>query len=160
AGKRLPQPHRPEASRRMRSIFTLALKDIRLQTRDYFGLFWIAVFPLLYAMFFGAIFSGMGGSGQGRSLPIVIVDEEDSPGSKALVNRLEKSSALSVSRKSQEEARQMVLKGNAVAYLVIKGGFGDGGLDFGGKGKQIELGIDPARKADAGVLKGIIMEAV
>ncbi|MFO0967961.1 MAG: ABC transporter permease [Gemmataceae bacterium] len=144
----------------MRSIFTLAFKDIRIQTRDYFGLFWIAIFPLLYAMFFGAVFSGVGGSPEGRSLQIVVVDEERSPGSEAFVDRLRKSNALNVTTSGLEDARQAVLKGKAVAYLVIKGGFGAGGLDFGGKGKQIEMGIDPARKADAGVLKGMIMEAV
>ena len=30
----------------MRSILTLALKDLRVMTRDWFGMFWIVVFPI------------------------------------------------------------------------------------------------------------------
>lgn len=143
----------------MRSILTLALKDIRLQTRDYFGLFWIVIFPLLYALFFGSVFSGTQG-GSGRRLSLAIIDEEQSAGSKAFVERLAKSPSLRVEQKSKEEAHEAVLKGKLAAYLVIQGGFGEGGMAFGGSGKKLELAIDPARQADAGMLQGILMEAV
>jgi len=145
----------------MKPILTLAWKDIRLQTRDYFGLFWIFVFPVLYALFFGVVFSGAGGAGKdGRALNIAVVDEEQSPGSKAFLERLEKSPALKLHPLDREQAREAVLKGKFVAYLVIESGFGDGAMNFGGPGKKLELGIDPARQADVGFLKGILMQTV
>lgn len=59
----------------MRPILTLALKDIKLILRDKAGLFWIIGFPLLMALFFGAIFGGSGGSSV-SSVEIAIVDED------------------------------------------------------------------------------------
>jgi ABC-2 type transport system permease protein len=143
----------------MKSILTLALKDIRLQTRDYFGLFWIVVFPVLYALFFGSVFSGAQGGG-GRRLSLAVIDEENSKGSEAFVKRLKDSPSLRVVNKTKEEAHDEVLKGKLAAYLVIKGGFGEGGINFRGDGKRLELSIDPGRKADAAMLQGLLMEAV
>ena len=40
----------------MGAVINLALKDLRLLLRDRFGLFWVLAFPLLMALFFGAIF--------------------------------------------------------------------------------------------------------
>ena len=47
----------------MKPVLVLALKDLKLIYRDKFGLFWLLVFPLLMALFFGSIFSGAGESG-------------------------------------------------------------------------------------------------
>jgi len=41
----------------MKAVIALAVKDIKLLLRDPFGLFWLLAFPLLMALFFGAIFS-------------------------------------------------------------------------------------------------------
>ena len=40
----------------MRSLLTLAGKDLRLLVRDRAGLFWVLFFPLIMAIFFGSIF--------------------------------------------------------------------------------------------------------
>lgn len=44
----------------MRKVLALAGKDLRLLIRDRAGFFFVFFFPLLYAIFFGFIFSGGG----------------------------------------------------------------------------------------------------
>ena len=49
---------------------------------------------------------------------------------------------------------------NLAAFVVIRKGFGESLIDFSGQsGTTIELGSDPTRKAESGLLQGIIMEA-
>jgi ABC-2 type transport system permease protein len=145
----------------MRAVATVALKDLRLLVRNRAALFWVIGFPLLMASLFGAIFGGSGDGGN-ASLPIAVVDEDGSPGSRAFVERLEKSEALVVKRLPRDAAVEEVRKGKLVAYVAIAKGFGDSpfGAMMGGEGDPLlELGSDPSRRAESGYLQGILMEA-
>src|SRR5205085_1898491 len=149
----------------MNSIIAIAIKDLRLLWRDRMGLFWVLAFPLIYASFFGAIFSG-GQAGSNR-IGITVIDEDSTDGSRGFVKRLEASNALTVHgtdtksspARDREAARAAVLKGERVAYVVVKPGFGDSQGMFFGKSPPLEVGIDPSRKAEAGMLQGVLMEA-
>jgi ABC-2 type transport system permease protein len=135
----------------MRAILTLALKDLRLLSRDKFGLFWILVFPLVYALFFGSIAGG--GSESRGPLDVAVVDEDHSPASQKFLADLNKQTALKTQERSRAEARDLVRQGNLVAYVVLTPGFGKGGQpDL----TYIELGIDPRRQAEAGMLQGLL----
>lgn len=143
----------------MGDVVALALKDLRLLWRDKAGLFWVIFFPLLMAIFFGAIFGGGGGRGQ-SAMPIAVVDEDESDASRAYVERLGKSEALNVEILPRGEALAGVRKGRLVAYVALEDGFGEsGGMPFGGGAGALEVGIDPSRKAEAGYLEGILMQA-
>ncbi|MCI0379408.1 MAG: ABC transporter permease [Gemmataceae bacterium] len=149
----------------MRNVWTLAIKDLKLLGRDYFGLFWIAVFPLMFALFFGAIFSGQGNPGA-RSLAIAVIDEENSAGSKAFLERLgsakvkDKPPAIKAEPMALEQARDEVRRGKRAGYLIVKGGFDNPGGFFGGGSRMLELGIDPSRAIEKEFIKGLIAEAV
>ena len=45
----------------MREIVALVAKDLTLLLRDRGGFFFTFIFPLVFAVFFGTIFSGSGG---------------------------------------------------------------------------------------------------
>lgn len=142
----------------MKSVVTLALKDLKLLWRDKFGLFWVLLFPLIYALFFGSIFSGRGDS-SASAMKIAVADEDNSDSSRKYAERLEKSSALKVTRATRDDAREQVRKGDLVAYVLLKKGFGDSpGFAFGSN-SSMELGIDPSRKAESGYLQGILVQA-
>lgn len=156
----------------MGPILTLALKDVKLVMRDKFALFWVFAFPLMYALFFGSIFGGDGGDGTRGSMPVVLVDEDGSAESAALVERLADNSALRVDRDGEtddaparlhtlDEARDLVRRGSRAAYIRVLPGFGASpwGM-FGASSTMIEVGIDPARQAEAGMLQGVMMESV
>ena len=72
----------------MRAVLTMALKDVRLLWRDKFGLFWVIVFPLLMASFFGSIYSI--GEPSARSMRVAVVDQQQSEESRAFVAQLGK----------------------------------------------------------------------
>jgi ABC-2 type transport system permease protein len=141
----------------MDKIITLALKDLRLLSRDYFGLFWIFAFPLLFALFFGSV---MGGGGPSQtSIPIALVDEDQSDGSKAFSQKLIAKDTLKVEEVAgRTQAEELVRKGKRAAYVALLKGFGDSAGFFGQKSVTIELGYDPGHKADAGMLQGLLME--
>jgi ABC-2 type transport system permease protein len=141
----------------MHAVVTLALKDLRLLTREPMALFWALAFPLIFALFFGSIFGG--GEGGRAALAIAVVDEDDSPASRAFVGRLEESPSLRVEETSRPEAREAVLKGWRVGYVVIPKGFGAASPFAGEAAPPITVGIDPGRQAEAGYLQGLLMEA-
>jgi ABC-2 type transport system permease protein len=139
----------------MNQILTLALKDLRLLSRDLFGLFWIFVFPLLFALFFGSI---MGGGEQHGSLRIAVADEDQSEASREFISKLKEKDALIIELMPRAEAQALVRKGRLTAYIAIKPGYGDAAGFFGAAKSSIELGVDPSRKAEAGLLQGVIMQ--
>ena len=141
----------------MAAVWTLAVKDLRLLWRDKFGMFWVVAFPLMFGLFFGAIFSGSGGTGRMR---VALIDEDQSESARAFVELLKESDALKVKDElSRAQARNLVRKGKLTAYVVVKEGFGDSLSMFTGQAQPLEVGIDPARRAEAGYLQGILTES-
>jgi ABC-2 type transport system permease protein len=140
----------------MKQVFAIASKDIRLIMRDKAGLFWILGFPILLAVFFGAIF---GGEGPTAAMQVTVIDNDQSARSKAFLEDLRKSESLKIDQKPIEEARNLVRQGNRVAYLVIPKGFGEAPLFGPNEGAALEIGQDPKRKAEYGMLQGLVTQA-
>jgi len=144
----------------MKPVLVLALKDLKLIYRDKFGLFWLLVFPLLMALFFGSIFSGAGESGGRAAMKVAVVDRDNTDFSKAFVSHLDSSSAIDLLPVSADSARLLVRQGKAVAFLEIEPGFGRWQRMFtGDTTTTLITGLDPARQAESGYLQGLIMEA-
>ena len=61
----------------MQRIFILAFKDLKLITRDKLGMFFMLVFPVMMALFFGSMMSGIGKS-DSATLKVVIADVDKS----------------------------------------------------------------------------------
>lgn len=141
----------------MSRTIILAVKDLRLLARDHMGLFWAFGFPLIMALFFGSLFGGGGGTVQ--AIPLAVIDEDGTPQSKTFVARLSASAALLVSTDVPlDEAQQRVRRGKLVAYLRIGKGYGATFSPFGAQ-SPLELGIDPARAAEKGMLQGVLTAA-
>ncbi len=104
----------------MRAVFNLAMKDLRLLVRDKMGLFWVVVFPLLMALFFGSIFSSSGGGA--RSLKIATVQDDVSQLGQLFYNELAKSEVLQILPLPRDSARLLVSRGTLVAYVEFTGG--------------------------------------
>jgi ABC-2 type transport system ATP-binding protein len=119
-------------------------------------LFFTIIFPLLIAVFFGSVFGG--GSDDSKALPVVIVDKDASAESKAFIGALEGVPQLDISQSThREEAFDLVLRGKRTAFVVLPKGFGEPRRQmFWTTEGNIELGVDPARKAEAAMLQGIL----
>jgi ABC-2 type transport system permease protein len=143
----------------MREIFALAAKDVRLLRRDTGGLVFTCFWPLMMAVLFGMMFSG--GAGDRPGLPIVLVDEDQSEGSKALVSRLEAGDEVEVQRaETRSEAIDWVRLGKRAASVVLPKGFGESTKSVASPPAKIDVGFDPSRKAEAGMLQGFLVRAV
>jgi len=141
----------------MKRVIYLAMKDLKLRFRDKPGFFFSFIFPLTFAVLFGAIYGGDGGEGQ--TLSLAVVDLDGTPESRAFIAELDSAPELSVTLSDLETARENVRRGRIPAYISLGSGFGEATRRiFWGGPPEIELGVDPARKAEAAMLQGILMK--
>lgn len=141
----------------MRPILALALKDLRLLLRNRGHLFFSFAWPLIIALLFGLVF---GGSGKEGSVPVAVVDEDATPASAALLQRLREAEGLKIQSHSRDEAEQLVRRGKLPAAVVIPKGYGEASDRlFHGEPRRLELAVDPARKAEAAMLEGVLTGA-
>jgi len=90
-------------------------------------------------------------------LRVTMVDEDNSEGSRAFIDRLSASGEFTIDRASRGEAEALVRRAQRAAYVVIKPGFGEGSQKmFSGPQRAIEIGNDPARVAEAVMIEGFL----
>lgn len=141
----------------IRQILALARKDLLVLTRDRVGFFFVLGFPLIYAVFFGLMFRGAGDGA--NPIAVLIVDEDQTEASKALAERFRKAPEIAAETRAFDDAVSLVRKGRKTAYVRIPKGYAESAArPFWGGGSSIELGVDPSRKAEAGMLQGVIMQ--
>ncbi len=70
----------------MREILVIALNDLRLYLQDRSNLIFLTVMPMIFVFVIGSVF--MGGSGEGPSVRMDVVDEDGSAASAALIDAL------------------------------------------------------------------------
>ncbi len=141
----------------MNAIIAIAFKDLKLLLRDRGDFFFTFFYPILFALFFGMVFNG--GSKQVSALKIDAVDADQTAASRHFLKLLSNAEELNVSLTDSVRARQDVLGGKRVAYLIVQKGYGRARHNpFTGQTPRITLGIDPSKKAEAGMLEGILMK--
>lgn len=139
----------------MGPTWTIAGKDLKILWRDKMAIFWVLGFPLVIAIMFGSIF---GGGGAASKMKIAVDDQDHTSVSKQFVDKLKSSDSLEVSSETFDAAKDEVRKGDKVAVIVVPKGYGTHSV-FSGQQPAIEVGIDPSRKAEAGILQGLLAQA-
>ncbi len=140
----------------MSPLLAIALKDLRTFTRQRASLFFTFIWPVCVAVLFGVLF---GGTRDTPRLPVAVVDEDNSAASKAFVDRLAARESFTAERATRDEALDAVRKGRRIAAIVLKPGFGDASSRmFYGAPPEIELVTDPGRRAERGMLEGLLMQ--
>jgi ABC-2 type transport system permease protein len=90
-------------------------------------------------------------------MSIVLVDEDHTAESRAFADTLRASNILRVSELPRAEAAELVRRGRTTAYVVLTSGFGEARRRmFYGDPPTVEIGVDPARRAEAGLLEGVL----
>ncbi len=137
-------------------IWTLAAKDLRLLLRDKAGFFFTFCYPLLYAIFFGVLFSGVGS--KQTAIDLLVVDEDHTPASQRLVASLQADARLHVEVVAERAAAaDRVARGRRPAYVAIPSGFGAAGERiFWGEPMRVEVGTDPGQTMTGGLIEGLI----
>jgi ABC-2 type transport system permease protein len=142
----------------MNKVLSLAIKDLRVLISDRGNIFWVFGFPVIFALFFGAIYSGAGNGPSG--MDIAVVNEDNSDFSNSYISKLESDEALKIVKLSRDEAIEQVRKGKVAAAIILKKGIGDGfeGL-FSQDDPKLEIASDPSRKMESGYLQGLLAKA-
>jgi ABC-2 type transport system permease protein len=140
----------------MKQIIALALKDLRLMPRNQGGMFFTFAWPVLVTVLFGIMFGGRDDGTQGK-VRIAVVDSDGTDGSRAFLKKLEESFELTPMPLA--DAENAVRRGRRTGFIVVKPGFGEAARGvFYGMPKEIEVGVDPARQAEAGMIEGLLMK--
>ncbi|MET0342034.1 MAG: ABC transporter permease [Polyangiales bacterium] len=142
----------------MSAALLIARKDLLLVLRDRAGLFWIAAFPLLFALFLGAVMQRWSGD-DALGLSIALTDADGSPESRAYVERLAATPALALRTVSLEQGRAALLHGEVDALVVLSAGFGRSPDWYAGGAEVIRVEADPSRRREAAYVKGMLLEA-
>jgi ABC-2 type transport system permease protein len=93
------------------------------------------------------------------ALSVALVDEDNSVMSKKFEDALTAAGNVQLQRLDRAYALDQVRRGQLVGMIAIPQGFGESAGLMWMEGAAIELGIDPSRKAETGMLYGMIMQA-
>lgn len=126
----------------MSPALAIAQKDLRLLVRDKGALFWACVFPLAFALLFGAIYP----HGSSTKMTIAASDEEQSPASSAVLSAV--GAGVTFAHVSAAEGEARVRRGEAVAAIRIPRGFS--------QGAPIELAVDPSRGSEGAFVEAAL----
>jgi ABC-2 type transport system permease protein len=142
----------------MKQVWTIALKDLALLWRDRMSLFFVLGMPIAMGIFFGLIMGNMGS--QSAAIKVAVVDEDRSPMSGRFIESLGGAPGLVVEAGERGPALDSVRSGGRTAALIIPAGFGETAGIMWADPPAIQLAIDPSRKAEGGMLEGLIMQAM
>ena len=143
----------------MTQIFKMAMKDLKILFRDKMGAFFIVVFPILMGLFFGLMMGGNSG-GERAAMKVAIVDQDNSEISGKFVESLKSNDSVEIELEEFDAARDSVRRGSRVGMIVLPEGFGETAGVFWQQPPEIQVGMDPSRSAEAGMLQGFIMESI
>ncbi len=143
----------------MNEMLALAGKDLKLLLRDKAGFIFVFLFPLVYAIGFGLMFKGPDGP---QAIAVAYVDLDDTEASRELLAALGGSGEFRMTEAPDRTAAENLVRlGKRTAYVLIPPGFGEARRRmFFSSGAMLELGVDPSRKAQAGMLQGKLLEHV
>lgn len=141
----------------MNNIVTMAAKDIRLLFRDRLSIFFVGLWPLTMAIFFGAMFAGLDGGPQ--SVPVALADEDRTAASERFAARLAATEGLAVESASREEGLERIRRGQAPVLVTLKPGFGAALDNPFVATPRLEMAVDPRQMAVAGMVRGLLLEA-
>lgn len=138
----------------------MALKDLKLLSRDKMGAFFIIGFPILMGLFFGMVMRQDSSPGSRAKMKVAIVDGDQSAMSEKFVANLQTNDSIEVILEPLDVAKENVRKGRYVAVLQIDKGFGETAGIFWDTPPVVRLGVDPSRSAESAMLNGFVMEAI
>jgi ABC-2 type transport system permease protein len=142
------------------AIWAIVRNDLRIFRTDRRAVIIGILVPILIAAFFGYVFGGTGNAETGR-IPIIVVDEDQSVVSKAIVEDLQKDSMVSVQLLDRTQAQQQVKSGKAQVAAIIPKNFSDDSTRalFTSQNKpKVDMLIDPSQAMSSKVIQGLFVQ--
>lgn len=144
----------------MRAIITLAVKDLRIMSRDLLGMFFIFIFPIVMGLLFGTIQASFMDKPRDKSITVAVTDNDASDMSRLFVEQLGELGSLSIQQIPVVQAVEQIRKGKLAAFIEIPKAFGETAGVIWGDAPALRLGVDPSRAAEGAMLEGMIMQAM
>jgi len=138
-------------------------KDLQLFFTDRRSVVVSFVVPIAIASFFGSVFSGPALNREPARIDVIVVDEDRSAISKAIVSGAQADRTLAVTVTEVAAAREAVGRGQPPVAVIIPPGFGQAaGAAFVGGGEKPPLQMlhDPSRTMELAVVRGTFTEHV
>jgi ABC-2 type transport system permease protein len=147
--------------RQARRMWILTLANTKSYVRDRSTVFWTLVFPLVFVVLFGSIFSGSGGG----KTPIGWVDLDGTTVSAELASSPVVAGAFALTTGSLDEMLQAMRDGKVHAVVVVPRGFGSAVVAVrAGQPPAAPLDVtlytDPSASQTAAAVSGIVAAAV
>jgi ABC-2 type transport system permease protein len=148
-------------------LVAMVRKDLQLFRSDRRAVIMAFAMPIVIASFFGFIFQGRSSDDEVAKIPMLMVDQDGSTISKAILDGVKADKNLAVRSLPLDQARDSVRRGNDTVAVVIPPGFGDaaGKAFFRGTGKpKLDFLYDPSHAMELAMVRGVmtqhVMEAV
>jgi ABC-2 type transport system permease protein len=138
----------------------LVRRDLRLFFLDRRAVTMSFVAPILIGSFFGYLFGNVSDRPASK-IQVAIVDRDQTPLIRKIVDALAKDPTLDVQSRTFEEAEAGVRSGKTTVAAVIPKGFADaaGKAFFRGENKpEVQLLYDPSHGAEVGMVRGIMTQ--
>ena len=149
-----------------RPLRALVLKDLRVFLSDRRAVILSFVAPLAIASLFASLSPG-GDAGPASRIPILVVDQDQSRVSRAIVEGLSKDKDLAVRPATLDEARERVRTGDVGVAVAIPKGFGAAATQAMFRAEDrptLSFYYDPTHGPEFGMVRGLltqhVMEAV
>jgi len=148
-------------------IRAMVKKDLQVFFADRRAVIMAFAMPIAIASFFGFIFRGDSQGNQRSRLEMLIVDQDSSAISQAIISSVIADQNLAATIVDADTARSRVLRGASPVAVVISRGFGDSAKAalVGSSGRpQLRILYDPSRSIERAMVNGVmtphVMQAV
>ncbi|MGH9889662.1 MAG: ABC transporter permease [bacterium] len=144
------------------AVRAIVRKDLLVFFTDRRAVIMSFAAPVAIASFFGFLF-GNNRTQEAARVPVRIVDQDQSPISKAIAKGLSGDKTLDVQTGTVDEAREAVRKGKTTVAVVVPPHFGAaaGQALFGEAAKpQLDLLYDPSHAMELAMVRGILTQHV
>jgi len=146
----------------MRLLWTLVLKDLKLFISDRRALIISLAVPIMIATFMALVFGSAGQAKPASAIPVLVVDNERSDSSAALVANLKASGMVAPRVTSEAEAEKSVQSGDIAVAIVIPEHFSTNvtaAMMAGGKKPELKFLTDPAQSTAYLAVRGVVAQA-
>ena len=135
-------------------------KDLRLFAADRQAVVMSFVVPVLIASILGWLDSSASSDGFPKTVTVLVVDQDNSSVSKAVLDRMEKDSRLKVSLDPNASPESGVRQGTVSTAVVLPKGFGAAASQAlaGGSKATVTLYSDPATAINGQIVTGVFIE--
>lgn len=147
----------------MTPLIAMIRKDLLLFFSDRRSVIVSFAVPIAIASFFGSIFSGPSRDAEPARIDVMIVDQDGSAISKAILSGARADRNLRLMTTDADADRDSVRRGKTAVGIIIPSGFGEkAGASFFSNGDKPELEMlyDPSRNTELAMVRGIMTEHV